>query len=165
MAWGLSSEMPFLWERKYDICTQGSLDHLTMVSFSRWPWRVDTFSLRCRFILMRNVRMEPTIIPLNTHRKMMMAREAWNRQKRKEIDTGAAFCTENMATINTIIKATMILAMAPPSRFFPYNRGLTHRSDTFDYTSKLPASHLFVILFGILKNRLTECIGRFLRPL
>jgi len=102
---------------------------------------------------MRNVRMEPTIMPLNTQRKMMMAREAWNCQKKKEIDTGAAFCTENRATINTIIKTTMILAMVPPSCFFPYNRGLTHRSGTFDYTSKLPASHLFVIFFGILKKQ------------
>ena len=102
---------------------------------------------------MRNVRIEPTIIPLNTHRKMMMAREAWNCQKRKEIATGAAFCTENMATINTIIKATMILAMVPPSCFFPYNRGLTHRSDKLDYTSKLLTSHLFVIDFGILKKQ------------
>ena len=124
-----------------------------LVVFSRGVPGQACFSFRCRFILMRNVRIEPTIIPLNTHRKMMMAREAWNCQKRKEIATGAAFCTENMATINTIIKATMMLAMVPPSCFFPYNRGLTHRSVKLDYTSKLSTSHLFVIFFGILKKQ------------
>jgi hypothetical protein len=60
---------------------------------------------------MRNVRMEPTMIPLNTQRKMMIAREAWNCQKRKEMDTGAAFCTEKTATIRIMIIATAMLTM------------------------------------------------------
>ena len=123
-----------------------------LIVFSRGAPGLACFSFRCRFIRMRNVRIEPTIIPLKTQRKMMMAREAWNCQKRKEIATGAAFCTENMATINTIIKATMILAMVPPSCFFTYNRGLTHRSDKLDYTSKPFISHLFVIFSEYLRN-------------
>jgi hypothetical protein len=58
------------------------------------------------------VRAAPIIIPLSTHRKMIMARDAWNCQKRNEIATGDAFCTENMETIKIMMTAIIMLIMA-----------------------------------------------------
>jgi hypothetical protein len=51
-------------------------------------------------------------MPLSTHRKMIIARDAWNCQKRNEIATGDAFCTENMETIKIMMIAIMMLIMA-----------------------------------------------------
>ena len=49
--------------------------------------------------------------PARAERNVIIAREASNRQKRNEIATGAAFCTEKsatrMITIKTIIKPNM----------------------------------------------------------
>ena len=49
--------------------------------------------------------------PARAERNVIIAREASNRQKRNEIATGAAFCTEKSATriitIRTIIKPNM----------------------------------------------------------
>jgi hypothetical protein len=58
------------------------------------------------------VRAAPITIPLSTHRKMIIARDAWNCQKRNEIATGDAFCTENIETIKTMMIAIMMLIMA-----------------------------------------------------
>jgi hypothetical protein len=64
------------------------------------------------------VRTAPIIIPLSTHRKMIIARDAWNCQTRKEIATGAAFCTEKIETIKIMIIAIMMLIMVCDPLFF-----------------------------------------------
>jgi hypothetical protein len=57
------------------------------------------------------VRMAPTAIPLNTQRKITIASDAWKCQARKEMDTGAAFCTEKMTTKTMIISAMIAFTM------------------------------------------------------
>src|SRR4030042_2171042 len=58
----------------------------------------------------------PVIIPAITERKITIARDASNFQKRNVIATGMAFCTENIATVATIINKRIIVAMV----VFPY---------------------------------------------
>jgi hypothetical protein len=58
----------------------------------------------------------PVIIPAITERKITIARDASNFQKRNVIATGMAFCTENIATVATIINNRIIVAMV----VFPY---------------------------------------------
>jgi hypothetical protein len=53
----------------------------------------------------------PAIIPAITERNITIARDASNFQKRKVIATGIAFCTENIATIATIINNRITVTM------------------------------------------------------
>ncbi|MGD9577514.1 MAG: hypothetical protein AB7Y74_04615 [Syntrophorhabdus sp.] len=55
--------------------------------------------------------MTPTITPLNTHKKITRARDAWNFHAKKEIETGSAFCAENTETITIIIIAITMLTI------------------------------------------------------
>jgi hypothetical protein len=84
-------------------------------TFSRCVLEFVCFALRRPFLPMRNVSAEPTTMPHSKHRKKLIARDAWKCQKRKEIETGAAFCTEKRATIKTMIMAiTRLIIFLPP---------------------------------------------------
>ncbi len=73
------------------------------------------------FILNNDTIIAPAIIPASTERNITIARDASNFQKRKVIATGMAFCTENIATIATIINNRIIVIKLS----FPY----IHRPD------------------------------------
>jgi hypothetical protein len=58
--------------------------------------------------------MKVTTAPDRAERKMTIASDASNLQKRKEIATGAAFWTEKAATHNMMMHAMNIMAINPP---------------------------------------------------
>lgn len=61
--------------------------------------------------LSKNTTIAPAIIPKTAQRKITIAREASNFQKRNVIVTGTAFWTENIETRNSAINRMMIVAI------------------------------------------------------
>jgi hypothetical protein len=75
------------------------------------------------FILNSDTIIAPTIMPARTERKITIARDASNFQKRKDIVTGRAFCTENIATRDiTINKIIRIAINLHPQLFLKFTR-------------------------------------------
>lgn len=64
--------------------------------------------------------MTPIIIPLNTHKKITMASDAWNFHTKKEIETGSAFWAEKTETIKIIIMAITMLTIFITLCFLPF---------------------------------------------
>jgi len=63
------------------------------------------------FIRNKKEIITPVMSPVSTERNMTIAREASNFQKKKDIITGMAFWTENIATNKIITKTIKIVAI------------------------------------------------------
>lgn len=61
--------------------------------------------------LTKEAKIAPAIIPQITERKITIARDASNFQKKNVIATGDAFCTENIATIVNTTTNRIIVAI------------------------------------------------------
>ena len=72
------------------------------------------FSFSCRLIRSQNTTIEAITAPANAERNITIAKDPSNFQNKKEMDTGAAFCTENVAINNMIINASIIMLIQPP---------------------------------------------------
>jgi hypothetical protein len=65
--------------------------------------------------LMRSQRkmIEAMTTPVNAERNITIAKDAGNFQKRKTMETGKAFCAENMATTAMINSAIIKILILP----------------------------------------------------
>ncbi len=65
------------------------------------------------FLLKSDDAINPKATPAKTERNIIIARDASNFQKRNEIKTGVAFCTENTATTAMMINTTISVINSP----------------------------------------------------
>jgi hypothetical protein len=70
------------------------------------------------FILKKDAALTPITTPAKTQRNKTIARDASNFQKRNEITTGIAFCTEKTVTNAMMINTIINVIILPPLLFF-----------------------------------------------
>ena len=71
-----------------------------------------------RLIRSQRKTVEAMTTPVNAERNITIAKDAWNFQKRKTMETGKAFCAENTATTVMINSASINTLILPLLRSF-----------------------------------------------